>query len=903
MPHQNPAIQKLLEERYFLRDKEGNLIEHDPEDMFNRVATAIAKAEYQYTDNPNIANNNLNKYLKIFYDMMNEGRFMPNTPCLANAGKNNFSYFACFTVPIEDSMESIYDTLKNTAMIARGGGGWGINFTPLREEGSLVSRTGQGSSGPISFLKVFDASTDVIKAGGMRRGASIALLDVSHPDILQFIECKDETGELTNFNISVTINRTFMEYVKRDWDWSLVSPSTNKEVRRVKAREIWRAICEHAWKTGEPGIIFTDNVNYSNSNPYTEKKEHWINTCNPCWDGNTEVLLGNGSWVRFKTLAQNKKDINVVSMDPGCFRTTMKMREPRKTGKLSTLVIEVSNGNVTTNLIMTPNHKLFLSDRYHQVEAKDLGIGDQLYTVKVNDPEQDGKDNFIVMSISSGEVVDVYNGTVDTHHNYIVKCSDEYGILSANCGELPMPTNTSCVLGSLNLSAYFDESKPMSFDIGKFVDDIHSAVRFLDNCIDVSPYPLPEIEKNTKAERRIGLGVMGWADLLLKLHIPYDSEEALKYIDYIGKTLNEESLYASMHLAQERDVFPNWSETIYAEDPNCPVPLRNCTRTTIAPAGSISRIIGCSSGLEPIFSPKIHHKLATIEYDEIHPAWNVDLQTGDDQWLVTSHDITPDWHLAHVINWQRHINSAISKTINLPNSATVEDIEEIYMTAEKNGVKGITVYRDGCRNDQPLTNIDKSLLPIPETYLPSTIESFKTKRYRGSIAFGPTHKVQTQQGKAYVTINYVHEEDDPVEVFIRLGDKATSREHEFAEWCGRLLSLLLKHNVPIDDIIRQANKIHGDSPIVYVERIFNSLPKLVSHMLSLSFTEALNQCNLVDDIGVIFEPDFELSETEVLCPDKLEPATGEYCSECGTYSVVRESGCLHCLNCDWSKCG
>jgi ribonucleoside-diphosphate reductase alpha chain len=639
-------------------------------------------------------------------------------------------------------MEGIYDTLKNTSVIARGGGGWGINFSKLREEGALVSRTGQGSSGPISFMKVFNTSTDVIKQGGMRRGAAIAILDISHPDILKFIECKDKPGELTNFNISVALDKTFMEYLERDYDWDLRSPATNKIVATIKAKDIWSAICEHAWKTGEPGLLFTDNINYSNSNPYIDKQAHWIEVANPC-------------------------------------------------------------------------------------------------------------------------------------------------------AEQPMPPNTSCVLGSLNLSSYYKED---GFNSNLFTEDIHNAVRFLDNCIDISPYPLPEIEENTKAERRIGLGIMGWADLLLKMHIKYDSKEAIELAEHIGYILQTESWNASVELT-ERGVFPNWRETHYGNGDDA-VPMRNCTRTTIAPAGTISRIVGCSSGLEPIFSPKIHHKLATIEYDEIHPAWDVDLKFGDGEWLVTAHDIEPKWHIAHVAAWQKYIDSSISKTINLPNTATVSDVESMYKEAYKLGLKGVTIYRDGCRSDQPLTDANEMVTDEEKTAPP--IPFLKTKRHRGSIAFGPTHKVQTQQGKAYVTVNYVHEEDDPVEVFIRLGDKATSREHEMAEWCGRLLSLLLKYNVPMADIIRQANKIHGDSPIIYAEEIFSSLPKLVSRMLSLSFQDALNQCNLYDDNGIIFEPDFELDEIEKVIEKQN---TGEFCYNCGEYSVVREDGCLHCLNCDWSKCG
>lgn len=903
MPHNDPSIQKLLEDRYYLKDKNGNLIENDPEQVYARVARFVANAELNYTDNYHTRK----KYEEKFYNLMKEGKFLPNTPALINAGKNDFCLFACFTLPIEDSMEGIYDALKQTALIARGGGGWGINFSPLREENAIVSRSGNGSSGPIPFMRVFNESTNTIKQGGVRRGASIAILNVDHPDIMKFISCKDDNYELTNFNISVGITDEFIKAVKEDKEWELRSPVNGKVVQTIKAKEIWNAICEHAWRTGEPGIIHLDNINNSATNPFLNKKEYYIDTCNPCVGGDSEILLENNEWVKFMDLAKTGDSVNVVAIDPGMFPSIRRMDNPRVTNERAICLIVTFELNGTKRKIyMTPNHNLYRPDRYTKVMARDLKLGDEIYTYHINDPDKNGKENYVVTDIKEAPLpIPVFNGTVDKDHNYIIRCGEDSGILSANCGEEPLNHYGSCVLGSMNLVKYFNEEKEGQFDLEGFKEDVKIAVRFLDDCIDASSYPIPEIEKETKSQRRIGLGIMGWADYLISRKIPYNSEKAIEEANRIGSILQDAALKASRELAEERGPFPLCHKTIYKDNP-----VRNATRTMIAPAGSISRIAGCSSGIEPVFAWQTHHKLSDIEYDDVHWAFGNPKFNSCPEVLVTAHQVSPIYHLKHVETFNKYIDAGISKTINLPNSFSKEEVSNIFMQAIEAKIKGITIYRDGCRIDQPLSDkSQKQTVRLSEQVATQMDDETQKddkpckKRKRGPLAFGPTHKIHTPNGKAYVTINYVHEEDDPVEIFIRLGHQSTPLEHELAEWAGRLISLLLKYNVPIEDITKQAKKIIGDGPIIYNGHIYKSLPQLVSYFLGIDFVDALNSCSLSDDNGIMFEPEFSINDINTQSIQPKETINGEYCYNCGEYAVIRESGCLRCTNCDWERCG
>ena len=759
-------INRLLQDRYYLRDKEGNLLETEPHQMYRRVAFAIAQAE---------GFENCAEWADKFYFLMHENKFLPNTPTLINAGKDRpGSFSACFVLPVEDSMEGIFKAVKDAAIIMKAGGGVGFNFGRLREKGAIVKTTGHESSGPISFMKVFDSACETISQGGVRRGAMIGILPVWHPDIEEFIKMKDDGASFSNFNISVGITDDFMKAVEEDRNYFLYhylnDPGT--EPIQIKARDLWNQIIEHAHKTGDPGLFFLDTVN----------KAHPL-----------------------------EEDIE------------------------------------------SPNP----------------------------------------------------------------------------CGEIPLRAYESCNLGSINLMAYIKEIQPNTeklpiggyeFNWYELEKDIPTMVRFLDDVIDVNPFPLPEIDKASKESRKIGLGIMGWADCLIKMQIPYDSQEALDLADKLMEFVYFHADGASEQLGTEKEDFP------LAKLGNN---RRNATLLTVAPTGTLSRIAGVSSGIEPVFSWKTHHKLVDLEYDETHWAyednWNEHV-AGKPDYMKTANDIHFNWHLAMQAAFQKHVDNSISKTINLSNDATVDDVYDIYLEAWKLGLKGITIYRDGSKECQPLNKIpDGGIIKVEPIvvdatdYIPKAeyeklqevLEIVRTKpklRQRGPVAIGVTHKVDTGRGKIYITINYSEYHSEPVEVFIRLGHLSTPTEAALAEWSGRLISMLLKYNVPLESVMRQGNKVYADTTFWYNKQSFCSLPKLISHLLGFTFEEALDMADL--DFDSFLENGDEYYEENEAVEEKSEIAGVNffgteygYCYHCGTYGMIGESGCKVCNNCGYEECG
>jgi len=551
---------EVLNRRYLLKDETERIVE-TPNQMFMRVARAIAKVDKEYGDNPEESE-------KTFYEMMARLEFIPNSPTLFNAGTDLGQLSACFVLPVEDSLESIFTAVKNMALIEKSGGGVGFDFSRLRPNGDIVRSTKGVASGPVSFMRVFDTATEVIKAGGKRRGAMMGILRVDHPDIIEFITSKQKTGFLSNFNISVAVTDEFMYNVERDEEYWLINPRNGEKVKRLKTKSVWSLMAESAWASGDPGVIFIDEINRHNPTPEVGR----IEATNPC-------------------------------------------------------------------------------------------------------------------------------------------------------GEQPLLPYESCNLGSINLSRMVVNGK-VNWD--KLRETVRNAVHFLDNVIDANRYPLKEIEAITRANRKIGLGVMGFADMLIKLGIRYDSEEALQLAEKIMKFIDGEAHKKSMEIAEERGSFPNFEKSIWKDKYKA---MRNATVTTIAPTGSISIIAGCSSGIEPIFAISfIRNVLGGTRLFETNPLFELVAKersfysaklleeiakTGSVQKIdevpedvkrlfVTALDIAPEWHVKMQAAFQKYTDNAVSKTVNMPTEATIEDVKRVYELAWKLKCKGITVFRYGSKPEQVL---------------------------------------------------------------------------------------------------------------------------------------------------------------------------------------------------------
>ena len=716
----------VLKSRYLIKDEKGNILE-TPDQLIERVAKAIASADKNYDAD----DKQVEKTTDEFIEIMSELKFLPNTPTLVNAGRPLGQLSACFVLPIDDSMESIFDAVKATALIHKSGGGTGFSFSRLRPKNDIVSSTMGVSSGPVSFMKVFDCATEAIKQGGVRRGANMGILRVDHPDILDFIHCKEKEGEFSNFNISVAITDKFLKALENDEEYELINPRNKEVVGRLKASFVWDEIAKGAHKNGEPGIIFIDRIN--------EK------------------------------------------------------------------------------------HPL----------SKEVG------EIESTNP----------------------------------------------CGEQPLLPYESCNLGSINLGKFVKNKQIDWEDLKKTVK---TAVHFLDNVIDVNKYPLQKIEENTKKNRKIGLGVMGFADLLIDLGIPYDSEDAVKTAEEVMKFIQDTSKEASSELAKTRGNFPNYKYSIYAKEN---IPMRNATTTTIAPTGSISMIADASSGIEPIFAlayykqvldgkrlPYVYERLfdalkekgiysdslAEKIIDNRGSLKGIDEIPEDIKRLfVTAMDISYKAHIDIQAAFQKYTDNAVSKTINMANSVTVEDVKEAYDYAYKKGLKGVTVYRDGSREEQVLV-------------VPKKEEKTQTKSFSRPIVLnGFTEKVKTSRGTLYVTVNTINGE--PVEVFANIG-KSGGDISALSEAIGRLISIALQNGVEVRSIINTLISITGAQPIWDKGRLIKSVP---------------------DAIAQVLRDHFLRNGTKKEEPKKI---VGEECPECGSPLEIVE-GCAVCRNCGYSRCG
>jgi ribonucleoside-diphosphate reductase alpha chain len=730
--HLSNNAKNVLRRRYLKKDNNGKVVE-TPEKMFRRVARHIAKAEKKYGNDADVK-----KMENIFYNMMTELKFLPNSPTLMNSGRRLGQLAACFVLPVEDSMEGIFDALKNAAIIHKSGGGTGFSFSRLRPKDSRVGTTGGIASGPVSFMKIFNTATEQVKQGGTRRGANMAILRVDHPDIMEFIHSKKKHRELNNFNISVGITDAFMEAVKKEGNYRLIDPRANKKVVELNAAEVYQALVKQAWENGDPGIIFLDRLNRDNPTP----------------------ALGE-----------------IESTNP--------------------------------------------------------------------------------------------------------------------CGEQPLLPMESCNLGSINLAKFITYNNEVpTIDFKHLKDIVWLSIRFLDNTIDMSKYPLPEIEKMVQGNRKIGLGVMGFTDLLYQLKIPYNSERALEISEEVMGFIQEESHEASKHLAEERGVFPNFDKSIFKNKDGCT--YRNAGTTTIAPTGTLSIIADCSSGVEPLFALSfVRNVMDNDKLMEVNPYFENEAKKrgfysselmdaiamdGGIQHLneipadvrevfVTAHDISPEWHVRMQAAFQKHTDNAVSKTVNLSRDATIDDVKKIYDLAFELDCKGVTIYRDGSKENQVLSYAVKDTLLDP---LAATIKE------RPETLEGFTSRMKTGMGQLYVTVTEY--EGLPFEVFATIGKSGRSTTAK-TEAIGRLVSLALRSGVKVEKIVEQLKGIGGEHPVFQDGGLVLSIP---------------------DAIGRILEKRY-LKDGSYKKSRYGNSLLGEICPEC-SHTVSFEEGCMICHFCGFTKC-
>jgi len=796
----------VLERRYLVKDDQGKPVE-GPEDLFWRVARTIAAPDKTY----GASNRAVESLAETFYELMATRVWMPNSPTLMNAGRPLGQLSACFVLPVEDALSNgrsgIYDTLRAMALVHQSGGGTGFSFSRLRPKNDVVRSTMGVASGPVSFMKLYDASTDVVKQGGTRRGANMGILRVDHPDVLDFIHCKDDLTQVTNFNISVAVTDAFMVALEAGKPYDLIHPRTGKVVGQLDAQEVFKQIVHGAWKTGEPGVFYIDRANNYNPVPHLGSYE----ATNPC-------------------------------------------------------------------------------------------------------------------------------------------------------GEQPLLSYDVCNLGSINVGLFVKNGE---VDWDGLRTAVHLTTHFLDNVIDANKYPLPEIDDLAKRIRRIGLGIMGWADLLVRLGMPYDSDEGVALGRKLMQFIDEESKVASEKLAKQRGTFAEWERSIWGPDATCarnargerirPMRrLRNCNLTTVAPTGTISIISGCSSGIEPLFAvafmrnqagvlmPDVNEDFVAIAkregwYSEdlmkrIAEAGHIHFTEVPEKWqrvFVTAHDVTPEWHIQMQAAFQDFTDSAISKTCNFSHDATEEYVERIYRYAYELGCKGVTVYRDGARENQVLSTGSTAKKVVEagkdalaealgrmaelETELHLTKERLhdveaenlqrRAKRSRPDLLKGSTRRIESPLGTMYVTIT----EDDkgqPFEVFMSLG-KAGGALMADVEAIGRLISLALRSGVPLPEIYRQLRGISSDRAVGLGPNKVMSVPDAIGIAIEKWMQDKQGvQQELLEGAPAGAPAVIRATSGDAVIEATRRPEQDFIgaCPDCGSQLAFIE-GCAKCHVCGFSECG
>jgi ribonucleoside-diphosphate reductase alpha chain len=745
----------VLRKRYLQKNEDGLPVE-EPWEMFWRVARDVARAARRYDPAADVE-----AEARLFYRLMAHLEFLPNSPTLMNAGRDLQQLSACFVLPVNDSMESIFETIKDTALIHQSGGGTGFSFSRLRPKGDIVRTTGGIASGPVSFMKVFNAATEAVKQGGTRRGANMAILRVDHPDIVEFITAKRDTTVLTNFNISVGLTEQFMPAVRDDEEYDLINPRTKKVVQRRRAREIFDMIVEGAWATGEPGIVFLDRLNAANPTPE----------------------LGD-----------------IESTNP--------------------------------------------------------------------------------------------------------------------CGEQPLLPYEPCNLGSLNLVHFVKQGDRPEIDFERLGEAVRAAIRFLDDVIDVNEYPLDKIREMAHGNRKIGLGVMGFADMLILLGAPYNSEAGLEIGGRVMRFIHERGWAASTEIARERGVFPNFERSIFAKTgPR----LRNATVTTIAPTGTLSIIAGCSSGIEPLFAVVYTRRILDgTEMIEVNPLFEeiarrrgfysedlmreigqhksladvADVPEDVRRLFVTAYDISPDWHIRMQAEFQGHTDNAVSKTVNFRNEATTDDIRRVYMLAYEVGCKGVTVYRDGSRESQVLTVGSKVPAKAEQAQAAVAKAVSISPRRRPTVTTGTTEKIKTGCGNIYITVN--EDEEGLCEVFTTIGKSGGCTASQ-SEATARMISLVLRSGVDPRSIVAELKGIRCP------------MPSWDRGSVTLSCADAVGKAierylaNGHDDGNGKSATATAVAEKALSASDIASVGFNPECPDCGSILELSE-GCVVCRSCGYSRC-
>ena len=778
-PEWSAQAMRVLQERYFMKDDQGRPAETVNE-LCWRVAWELARAEVKFGR----TREEMEEEAREFYKLMLRREFLPNSPTLMNAGKGNgLQYSACYVLPVPDSLEGIFDGVKYQGIVHQSGGGTGFAFSRLRPKGATVRSTMGVASGPVSFMRIYNEATQQIKQGGMRRGANMGILRIDHPDILEFIHCKEDGG-ITNFNISVAVTENFMKALGRGEDYELVAPHTGQVTGKLSARRGWDEIAQGAWRTGDPGLVFVDRINNSPANPI------------------------------------------------------------RLTG----------------------------------------------WEVESTNP----------------------------------------------CGEQPLYPFDACNLGSIFLKYYVKDGK---VEWEKLRQTVRTAVRMLDNVIEMNPFPLPQITGTVRKIRRIGLGVGGWADMLVRLSVPYDSQEALDLAGKVMKFVNDEGHTASQELAVERGAFPMWKQSIYGKGK----PIRNSTVTTIAPTGSIGILADASGGIEPLFAIAFRHvvKSENRELTFVNPdfeevarkqgVWSDGLmekvaEAGTVRQLSevpeevrrvfgTAHEIHPDWHVKMQAEFQKYTDNAVSKTINLPHEATVEGVKRAYMLAWETGCRGITVFRDGSKSEQVLNmgtvRQDQGELlrdKSGQVAAGEIIQPEKSLKPRPVKVEGATYRIETPLGSAFITVN--HDQDgNPFEVFVTIG-KAGSEVAAMAEALGRLISTTLRfgnHMAPRErarELMEQLHGIGGGRSVGFGPNRVRSLPDAVARAIGMHFGligYGLENGKVGGDGEQIMMA--SMDDTNESGQMKLaSERKADLCPACGEATLVFEEGCKKCYGCGFSEC-